>query len=173
MRKHHCSNLRGCEYEPNPEFRFQSVQSDGNVAFTRLRAPSKTGIVPPLGLTAEWGIFFCLQGHSGQTGALLIPFFEYSGESSLRSVPFRYAPSPSKAHVQTARAGVTSGAQDFENVEKFGHRYLNRADSENHPAKDSETEHSSATRQACPSLRSYGRQVERRCCDCDRLKQQT
>lgn len=49
------------------------------------------------------------------------------------------APSPSKAHVQSQRWRVTSGAQDFENVENFGHRYLNRVHSENHPAKDSET----------------------------------
>lgn len=94
--------------------------------------------------------------------------FEYSGELPLRSVPSGHAPSPSKAHVQTEKSGVTSGAQDFENVEQFGHRYLNRADSENHPAKDSETEHNSATRQACRSIRHCRRQVERRCCDCAR-----
>lgn len=96
-------------------------------------------------------------------------FFEYSGELHCDS-QLADAPSPSKAHVQTARAGVTSGAQDFENVEKFGHRYLNRADSENHPAKDSKTRHSSATQQACQSLRNCWRQVKSWCCDCANAK---
>jgi hypothetical protein len=96
-------------------------------------------------------------------------FFEYSGETYCDG-RVADAPSPSKAHVQTWRHGVTSGAQDFENVEKFGHRYLNRADSKNHPAKDSKTSHSRATRRASRSIRNYRPQVERRCCDCANIK---
>lgn len=70
------------------------------------------------------------------------------------------APSPSKAHVQTARAGVTSGARDFENVEQFGNRYLNRADSEKSPRLNPIDEHSSVTQRACQSIRNCWRQSE-------------
>lgn len=55
--------------------------------------------------------------------------------------------------------GVTSGAQDFKNVEQFGYRHLNRADSENHPAQIPEDRHSSAIDLACRSLKHYWRQV--------------
>lgn len=53
-------------------------------------------------------------------------------------------------------AGATSGAQDSENVETVGHRYLIRADSENHPAHNSKSRHSIATRPACWNVRNSG-----------------
>lgn len=84
------------------------------------------------------------------------PVFEYSGEPNRDYSARVDAPCPSKAHVQTARAGVTSGARDFENVEQFGNRYLNRADSENRPAKDSRPDITGTTQQACPSIRTVG-----------------
>ena len=80
------------------------------------------------------------------------------------------APSPSKAHVQTAKAGVTSGAQDFENVEQFGYRYLNRADSEKSPRLNPDSKHISATQRACRSIRNYWRRVRSWCCDCADIK---
>lgn len=82
-------------------------------------------------------------------------------------------PSPSKAHVQTAKAGDTSGAQVFENVEQFGHRYLNRADSEKSPRLNPESKHISATQRACRSIRNYWRRVRSWCCDCAKLKNHT
>ncbi len=95
-------------------------------------------------------------------------FFEASGE---RDVPVRWRDSQHTKPVKSARSKpgpawrVTSGAHDFrERGKMFGPRYLNQSNSENHPASDSKTRHSSVTRQAC-HLRTW-RQVERRCCDC-------
>lgn len=69
------------------------------------------------------------------------------------------APSPSKARIQTSREGVTSGAQDFENTLQFGHRHLNRADSEKPPRLNPENKHSSTIDLACQSVRNCWRQV--------------
>ncbi len=61
--------------------------------------------------------------------------------------------------------------ESVESVENVGNRYL-RGDHhrENHPTQDPDCRHSSATHQACPSIRNCGRQVERRCCDCAKSK---
>lgn len=157
------SILRGNEHDKtNRNFRFQSCKSrkaPGTVGF-----PRRSGIVPG-GLTSI-GIFFAGCSSSLSKRGTLNLIFEYSGETHCDNATSVDAPSPSKAHIQTARAGVTSGAQDFENVEQFGHRHLNRAESKNHPAKDSKARHSSATQQACRSIRNCRRQVESGCCDC-------
>ncbi len=166
-----CSNLSRHEYERINKFWFQSILSGSNVTASRSWSPAKAGIVP--GGLNNHRDFLCLRGHSANSRASLNLFFEYSGEAHCdrpQQVPADMSPSPSKAHVQTARAGDTSGAQVFENMETFGPRYLNRSDSENHPAKDSENRHSSTTRQACRSIRNCRRQVERRCRDWKQIK---
>ncbi len=54
----------------------------------------------------------------------------------------------------------------LENMETSDPDTSSQSDSENHPANLPRNPYSSATRQACPSIRNYGRQVERRCCGC-------
>lgn len=54
----------------------------------------------------------------------------------------------------------------LENMETSDPDTSSQSDSENHPATLPRNPYSSATRQACLSIRNYGRQVERRCCGC-------
>lgn len=72
-------------------------------------------------------------------------FFGYSGKMKLRCRKSGDAPSPSKAHVQSLNRRDTSGAQVFENVEKFGHRHLNRAEAKEITPLKAENKHISTS----------------------------
>lgn len=130
-----------------------------------------TSIIPDMA-QAVAGFSFAWFRDSCWPRAGLNLFFGTSGEINCDSRKAD-APSPSKAHVQRQRCRVTSGAQDFENVEQFGHRYLNRADSEKSPRLNPLDKHSSVTQRACQSIRNYWRRVRSWCCDCAKNKSLT
>lgn len=114
------------------------------------------------------------RGFSGLSGQFLFQhpslFFEYSGEF----FPVHHAITVRRDEYAMP---VKSAHPNMETWSYFGSRGLLRmwrsrkpnpgqSDSENHPTKDSNSRHSSATHQACRSVKNCRRQVERRCCDC-------